>query len=127
MTWPALRLAGLLGVLFAEILAVSLSFDALSIANTDSASGWVALGGYLLKAFLVFAGLIILITAPRLPSHIALLTSQRFHIRETLFCLTQLACFAGLFVVSDRLFVPGGANDQLALLWVALVAATGTT
>ena len=127
MNWPALRLAGLIGVLLAEILAVSLSFDALSIADSDSASSWVALGGYLLKACLVFAGLIVLITAPRLPNHLALLTSQRFHLREALFCLIQIACFACLFVVSDRLFVPTGANDQLALLWVALVAATGTT
>jgi len=127
MTRPALRLAGFVGVLLAEILAVSLSFDALSIADTELASGLVAFGGYLLKACLVFAGLIILITAPRLPNHLTLLTSPNFHLRETLLCVTQLACFACLFVVSDRLFFPGGANDQLALLWVALVAATGAT
>lgn len=128
MTWPALRLAGFVAVLLAEILAVSFSFEAVSLAGTASASGWLALGGYLLKACLVFAGLVILITAPRLPKHLALLASPSFNFRETILCLIQLGCFACLFIISDQLFVPGSsANDQLALLWVALVAATGAT
>ncbi|MDA1236525.1 MAG: archaeosortase/exosortase family protein, partial [Acidobacteria bacterium] len=121
-----LGLVALAGLLPAELLLLTLSFDGAALANAE---GWPAQG--LIRARLLpqlltaGVGALLAVYASRLPSfERRLVAAFHAHPRRWFYVLGHLAAFGALFALSRIVFGDARADPPWAISWAVAVALT---
>lgn len=126
-----LRSALLIACLCAEVLLISLYFDAYQVAIADSAEwfSFLSRAGHLAKILVAVLVFLMVGMWPRLPRHLAMLNESAVAGTSRYYLGAHLASFALLFYCSTLIFEPGiepgAVSDAVVAAWLVTFPATG--
>ena len=128
---PSLRLAALAILLCAEILLVSLGFDAyqVTISGADEWFSFIALSGQFAKILVATIVFLLMGLWPRLQHHLEFLTNSTAGYTYQYYLVAQLASFAFFFWCTSVIFEPGIEISTIpgiiVVAWLATLVAAG--